>query len=134
MLSEDALTDIRYRVKKKIWMNEVVVSKKAGKMSDGLATLLTDLTKRYAHGPNFKGFTYNEDMQAYAMVMLCRTWDKFKPELSDNPFAFYTQCIKGSFCQFLNREKRERDIKKALEIENAGKTNSYSMVDEEQYF
>lgn len=134
MLSESTLEEIRYRVKKKIWMNEVVVSKKAGKMSNGLATLLTELVKRYANAPNRKSFTYNEDMQAYAMVMLCRTWDKFKPELSDNPFAFYTQCIKGSFCQFLNREKRERDIKKALEIENAGKTNSYTMVDEEQHF
>jgi len=134
MLSEKYVRRIRSRIKSKEWMFEVIASHKAGKMSDRLGIMFTELVKRYANGPNFKPYVYNEDMQAYAMMMLCRTWHKFKPELSDNPFAFYTQCIKGSFCQYLHREQRERDIKVALEIENASKNTSYEMVDDEHHF
>jgi len=125
---------IRSLTRRKEWLFEVIVSHKAGKISDRLGTMLTELVKRYANSPKYKRYTYNEDMQAYAMMMLCRTWHKFKPELSDNPFAFYTQCIKGSFCQYINREQRERDIKAALEIENASKNTSYEMVDDEHHF
>ena len=56
------IEEIRRRIKSKVWLFEVVASKKAGKMSDRLGAMFIELTKRYAHGPNFKGFTYNEDI------------------------------------------------------------------------
>lgn len=63
------------------------------------------------------GNTYNEDMQAYAMFMLARTWNSFNPEKSNNPFAFFTQCIKNSFIQYLNQEKRQRNIRDLLLVD-----------------
>jgi len=60
------------------------------------------------------GNTYNDDMQAYAMLMLVRTWNSFDPKKSQNPFAFFTQCIKNSFIQYLNQEKRHRNIRDEL--------------------
>lgn len=71
------------------------------------------------------GNTYNEDMQAYAMMMLVNTWNSFNPEKSNNPFAFFTQCIKNSFVQYLNKEKRQRDIRDASLVNN-GLTPSFS--------
>jgi hypothetical protein len=97
---------------------EVALSKVAGQLTDKLAHMLTMLCKRYATKGNYVGYTYNDDMQAYAMMMICRTWHKFDPEKSNNPFAFYTQCIKHSFIQFLNQEKRQRDIRDELLIKN----------------
>ncbi len=43
--------------------------------------------------------------------MLVKTWDSFDPAKSSNPFAFFTQCIKNSFIQYLNYEQRQRDIR-----------------------
>lgn len=57
------------------------------------------------------GNTYNDDMQSYAMLMLVKTWDSFDPAKSSNPFAFFTQCIKNSFIQYLKVEKKQRDIR-----------------------
>ena len=64
-------------------------------------------------------------MQAYAMVSLVRTWDRFKPERSDNAFAFYTQCIKNSFKQYLKDEKKHRIARDELLLDR-GMTPSYT--------
>jgi DNA-directed RNA polymerase specialized sigma24 family protein len=90
---------------------EVKKAKKKGEMSNQLARMLQMLCSRYAKKGNFINYTYNEDMQAYAMMMLVRTWNSFNPEKSSNPFAFFTQCIKNSFIQYLNQEKRQRNIR-----------------------
>jgi len=96
---------------------EVALSKKAGKMTNKLATMLLMLCERYATKPNYVNYTYNDDMRGYAMMMICRTWHKFDHTKSNNPFAFYTQCIKHSFIQYLNQEKRQRDIRDELLID-----------------
>lgn len=96
---------------------EVLKSKEQDKMTDKLAHMLTMLCNRYATKPNYVNYTYNDDMRGYAMMMICRTWFKFNPEKSDNPFAFYTQCIKHSFIQFLNQEKRQRDIRDEILVD-----------------
>lgn len=74
------------------------------------------------------GNTYNEDMQGYAMMMLVRTWNSFNPEKSNNPFAFFTQCIKHSFIQYLNQEKRQRNIRDLLLVDQ-GMTPSFNFTD-----
>lgn len=98
-------------------MFSVMESKKLGRMSDSLAFKLQLLTAKYAKSAQWGRYTYNEDMQAYAMMMLVRTWNSFNPEKSDNPFAFFTQCIKNSFIQYLNQEKRQRNIRDELLVD-----------------
>ncbi len=83
-------------------------SRKMGEMSDTLARLLQLLCKRYATHPWFSGYTWIEDMQAEAMLLLVRTWKGFDPERGSNPFAYYTQTIKRSYYQYRNNEKKRR--------------------------
>lgn len=96
---------------------EVISSKDKGEMTDKLAHMLTLLTARYATKSNVAAYSYNEDMQSYALMMLCKTWKSFNPAKSENPFAFFTQCIKNSFRQYLNIEKRHRDIRDQLLVD-----------------
>ena len=112
----------------------VISSKKKGAMSNELALMLQTLTKRYAKKGNFAGYTYNEDMQAYAMLMLCKTWSSFDPAKSDNPFAFFTQCIKNSFIQYLNTERKVRDIKNRTLIDSGFNPSHSFMVEYEGEF
>lgn len=107
---------------------EVKRSKAAGQMSNTLAVMLQLLCSRYAKKGNFINYSYNTDMQAYAMMMLVRTWNSFDPEKSNNPFAFFTQCIKNSFIQYLNQEKRQRDVRDVLLIDQ-GMNPSYGFND-----
>jgi len=111
-------------------LEQVILSKEQGKMSDKLAHMLITLCARYARRGNFASYTYNDDMQGYAMMMICRTWASFKPERSNNPFAYYTQSIKNSFIQFLNQEKRQRNIRDAKLVEQ-GMSPSYAYQNEQ---
>jgi len=119
------------KARKKNYLNnkdllaEVINSKEKGEMSHRLAHMLQTLCARYGRRGNFANYTYNEDMQAYAMYMLVRTWNSFNPEKSNNPFAFFTQCIKNSFIQYLNSEKRHRNIRDGLMVDK-GLNPSYT--------
>lgn len=124
---------VKKKPRKKNYLNnkdllaEVLLSKENDppKMTNKLAHMLQMLCKRYGSRGQFAGYTYNEDMQAYAMMMLVRTWNSFNPEKSNNPFAFFTQCVKNSFIQYLNSEKRHRTIRDELMV-NEGLNPSYT--------
>ena len=107
--------------------NETVKSLEQDEMSDELVKMLMMLVRRIASRGNFATYTYNEDMEAYALMMLVRTWRSFKPEKSTNAFAFFTQCIKNSFKQVLNQERKQRDIRDGILV-NSGMTPSYTYM------
>lgn len=109
---------------------EVKNSKDAGRMSNNLAKMLQLLCSKYAKKGNYVNYSYNEDMQAYAMMMLVRTWNSFDPQKSNNPFAFFTQCVKNSFIQYLNQEQRQRDVRDLLLIDQ-GLNPSYGYEDDD---
>lgn len=110
-------------------------SKELKKMSPKLANMLQLLCAKYATKGNFVNYSYNDDMQAYAMLMLVRTWNSFDLAKSNNPFAFFTQCIKNSFIQYLNQEKRQRIVRDLLLVDQ-GLNPSFGFVEEasDQHF
>lgn len=112
-------------------LEEVKKSKKRKQMTDKFAKMLQLLCAKYAKKGNFINYTYNEDMQAYALLMLVRTWDSFDPAKSQNAFAFFTQCIKNSFIQYLNQEKRQRVIRDLLLVDQ-GMSPSFSFKETEE--
>ena len=122
------------RKKKKKYLNnadllaEVIKSQEQGKMNDKLAHMLQMLCDGFARKPSYVNYTYLDDMKAYAMLMLVKTWHKFNPEKSKNPFSFYTQCIYHSFIQFLHSERKQRDIRDVMLVEN-GMNPSFTFED-----
>lgn len=107
-------------IDKKELLAEVIACKEVDVMSDKLAKMLQLIAKKFAQSRNLAGYTYSDDMQAFAMMMLVKTWRAFKPEKSNNAFAFYTQCIKNSFIQFLNQEKAHRNVRDKLIVAHGG--------------
>ena len=97
---------------------EVIKSKKQGKMTDKMAIMLQLLCARFGKKGSYCNYSFNDDMQAYAMYMLVKTWDSFDPKKSKNPFAFFTECIYHSFVQYLNLEKKQRDIRDSVLVNN----------------
>lgn len=97
---------------------QVILSKQQGRMTNELAKMFQLLCARYAKKGNYAGYSYNSDMQAYAIMVLCRTWASFNPEKSNNPFAYYTQCIKNNFSQYLKEEKGHQKTRDKLLVAN----------------
>lgn len=97
-------------------LKAVLDSKAQGAMSDTLARMLMLLVRRYASKGNFVNYTYNDEMQSFALQSLCKTWASFDPEKSSNCFGYYTQCTKNSFIQYLGIEKKQQRIRDKLMI------------------
>jgi DNA-directed RNA polymerase specialized sigma24 family protein len=114
---------------------QVIASHSIGKMTNELAKMLMLLVTRYAKKGNFVNYTYNDDMQSYAILSLVKTWRGFDPKKSSNPFAFYTQCIKNAFIQYLNYERKHRDTKDKLLVDsglNPSFGYAYDLMEEEK--
>ncbi len=124
VLSEATRREIRRKVRRKIWLNEVKISKAEGKISDKLTLMFIELVELLSNRPQYFNYSYKEDMRGRALMQLSSSWHHFNPEKSDNPRAFFVSCIIGSFCYVLNSEHRQRRIKEDLQ----------NMVDDEQHF
>jgi len=108
---------------------EFAKSKEQGQMTDKFAHMLQLLVYRISRKGNFVNYSYISDMRSFAMLMLVNTWDRFDPEKSQNPFAYYTQCTTNSMIQILNQEKRQRTIRDEIMVKN-GLTPSFTYQEE----
>ena len=86
-------------------------SKDHGQMTNNLARMFIKLCERYATRGNVRGYTYNDEMKASAILQLTYVGLRFNEAKSANPFAYYTAAITNSFCRVLNTEKRVQHIR-----------------------
>ena len=90
-----------------------------GKMTNTLAMIYMKLCERYGTRANWRGYTYNDEMQSQALMQLSQIGLQFDESKSDNPFAYYTAAITNSFTRILNIEKKNQAIRDdLLEVNN----------------
>lgn len=105
----------------------VLKAKGEGRVTNELGVMLMMIARNYAKHPYFSGWSFKEDMISEALINLCQNALKFNPEKSNNPFAFYTTCVHHSFLQFLNTERKHRNIRDKMLIE-LGENPSYNYL------
>lgn len=96
-----------------------------GRISPRLAKMFMLLVDRYARRPNWRGYTYLDEMKGYALMQLSQVGLQFDESKSDNPFAFYTSCVKNAMTRVLNLEKKNQNIRDDILVMN-GMTPSFS--------
>lgn len=112
-----ATTTKGHYVTNSVLLPEVIRAKQLGRVTNELARMVLMIAERFSRKSNFVGYSFREDMVSFAMVNLMANALKFNPEKSNNPFAFYTTAIRNSFLQYLADEKKHRDIRDSLIIE-----------------
>lgn len=100
-------------------------NKDHGAMTNKLAHMFIKLCERYATRSNWRGYTYNDEMRAQALLQLSQIGLRFDEAKSDNPFAYYTAAITNSFTRVLNIEKRNQNIRDDI-LEINGLNPSYT--------
>lgn len=110
-------------------MIEIDLSRKQGKMTNKLAQMLMLLVERYSKHPDYANiYSYVDDMKSFALLTLVKVWVSFNPEKSKNPFAYFTQIIRHAFYQYLNHEKKQREIKDEILIDQ-GEAPSFTYME-----
>lgn len=77
------------------------------------------IAEGYSHKPNFINYTYREEMVSDAIENCLRYFHNFDPEISKNPFAYFTQIIHFAFLRRIDKEKKEQYVK-YKSAENSG--------------
>jgi len=85
-----------------------------GKITNNLAMMFMKLCERYGTRANWRGYTYNDEMQSQALMQLSQIGLQFDESKSENPFAYYTAAITNSFTRILNIEKKNQSIRDDL--------------------
>lgn len=106
-------------------LHHIEISKKLGRITEPLGSFIIWLAERRAGRGMYQSRTYNEDMIGHAIMHMTKVVLKFNANKSDNPFAFLVTVTSGAFCNYLNHEKRQEDIKQNMleEQEEIAKDN-----------
>jgi len=100
---------------------EIIKSQEQGKMTENLGKMFIIMCNRYKRSSrgDFSKYSYFEDMVSHALENLVKNvWIKFDATKYTNAFAFVTSAIHNSFIQVLNKEKKQRDIRDKIMVEN----------------
>ncbi len=100
-------------------------SKDHGQITNNLARMYIKLCERYATRGNVRGYTYNDEMRAQAILQLTQIGLQFNEEKSNNPFAYFTAAVTNSFVRIINIEKKNQNIRDDI-LEMNGMNPSYS--------
>lgn len=100
-------------------------NKEQGQITTKLARMFMKLVERYGTRSNWRGYTYNDEMQSAALLQLSHMALQFNESKSQNPFAYYTAAVTNSFTRVLNLEKKNQNIRDDI-LEQNGLNPSYT--------
>lgn len=116
-----------------VLLPEVLHSKKLGRVTNELAKMFMLIAERYSHTAKFAKYSFREDMVSFALINLMANGLKFDASRT-NPFAYYTTAIYHSFLQYMADEKKHRNLRDALMLENGSMASSTFMDEAHDQF
>jgi DNA-directed RNA polymerase specialized sigma subunit len=80
-------------------------------LSNYLGECFLKIATHLSYKGNFVGYSYRDDMISDGIENCLVAADKFDPEKSSNPFAYYTQIIYFAFVRRIQKEKKQQATK-----------------------
>ena len=104
---------ISYRIEYDLYKNNHEILNKPV-ISEKGAICFMKIAKHLATKPNFRNYTYKDEMILDGIENCIAYAHNFNPEKSKNPFAYFTQIIYYAFIRRIQKEKKQTDIKKGI--------------------
>lgn len=102
------------------------------KVPEYIGLCIFQIANRLSLRPNFIGYTYRDEMVSDGIENCLTYLHNFKPEKSNNPFAYFTQIIYYAFIRRIQKEKKQLYIKhKSYENASIDGTLYDTMTDDE---
>lgn len=104
-----------------------------GKITNELAKMFILLVERYSQRPNWRGYSYLDEMQGNALLQLSQFALQFNEAKSQNPFAYFTSFLSNSFTRVLLIEQKHQATRDNI-LEDMGQTPSNTrQLENEEY-
>ncbi len=98
--------------------DELVKCQQEGQMSDKLGRMFMLLAKKYSTHKYFNQYPYKEDLISTGTLACVNAFQKFDPNKSSNPFAFYSSVVYHAFLQMIKKEYKQKDVKDSILVEH----------------
>lgn len=102
-----------------------------GNITDRLARMYMKMVDRYSQKPNWRGYSYLDEMKNQSLLQLIQVGLKFDERRSQNPFAYYTTTMTNSFTGVFHKEKRNQNIRDDILIMQGQTPSNTRMVEHE---
>lgn len=76
-------------------------------MPEYVGKCLLLIAENLSHKPNFREYTFRDEMIGDGIENCCMYFDNFDPKKSKNPFAYFTQIIYFAFLRRIHKERRQ---------------------------
>ena len=84
------------------------------RITNYLGECILKIANHLSYRPKFINYTYREAMISDGIENCLQYIDKFNPEKSTNPFAYFTQIIYYAFVRRIQKAKKQQAIKEKL--------------------
>ena len=89
------------------------------RITNYLGSCFLKIATHLSYKPNFVNYMFKDDMICDGIENCVQYINKFNPEKSSNPFAYFTQIIHYAFLRRIQKEKKQLEIKTKI-IEKSG--------------
>lgn len=96
---------------KLLWDDSVKNNLPRPKCTNYLGECFVKISNHLAYKSNFVNYTYRDEMILDGIENCLRYADRFNPEKSNNPFAYFTQITYYSFIRRIKKEAKQSDTK-----------------------
>jgi hypothetical protein len=100
---------IRLAAQQRAWRHRhgaTPATPRGSRCSERLGELLLLLANRLAERPNFRGYSFKEDMISTACISMLHGCEMFDLSRGTSPFAYLTQCAWWAFTGVIRREAK----------------------------
>lgn len=80
-------------------------------VSDKIADAIIQISTRLMNSWNFSGYTYKDEMISDAILKCFDKVHRFDPNISENAFAFFTQCAYNAAINRIKIEQNQSSVK-----------------------
>ena len=103
-----------------------------GSITNNLANMMMKLCEKYSMKPNWRNYSYLDEMVGYALAQLSSVGLQFNEQKGSNPFAYFTTVTTNSFLRVWNLEKKEQNIRDDI-LQNEGQMPSFSRQMDDEF-
>lgn len=99
----------------KDWKNDILTAEKNNRprpqVTNYLGECFVKICNHLAYKSNFVNYTFRDEMILDGIENCLRYADRFNPDKSENPFAYFTQITYYSFIRRIKKEARQTETK-----------------------
>ena len=106
-------------IERKITLNNLKPDEPTPQISKYLGECILKIAYNLSSKGNFCGYSFKEEMVSDGIENCMKYFDKFDPEKSSNPFAYYTQIIYFAYLRRIAKEKQQHILKHKI-IQSVG--------------